>query len=249
MRIAVVSDIHGNLPALEAVVEDIRQRGADRVVNLGDSLSGPLFPLETAQYLMAQDWVHLAGNHERQILSDSCRTPIDEFAWALLTQREIEWIAALESQQALASDIFLCHGTPGNDCAYLLETVEPTHVRIASTDEISERIEGVEAALVLCGHTHFPRAVRTRTGQVIVNPGSVGLPAYNDDKYYRHVIETGSTDARYAIIDKQGNDWVTELISVPYPYRDMVRLAKFRKMEDWAYVLDTGYAKISGIYP
>jgi predicted phosphodiesterase len=53
MRIALVSDIHGNLPALEAVVRDIAQRGVEVVVNLGDSLSGPLLPLETARYLMA----------------------------------------------------------------------------------------------------------------------------------------------------------------------------------------------------
>jgi predicted phosphodiesterase len=69
MRIAVVSDIHGNLPALEAVVADIARRGVDAVVNLGDSLSGPLLPLETAQFLMAQSWTHLAGNHERQVLT------------------------------------------------------------------------------------------------------------------------------------------------------------------------------------
>ena len=53
MRIALLSDIHGNLAALEAVVADIDRRGADRIVNLGDSLSGPLLPRETAQYLMA----------------------------------------------------------------------------------------------------------------------------------------------------------------------------------------------------
>ena len=69
MRIALVSDIHGNLPALEAVVEDIERRGVDAIVNLGDSLSGPLMPLETARFLMAQDWVQLAGNHERQLLT------------------------------------------------------------------------------------------------------------------------------------------------------------------------------------
>jgi predicted phosphodiesterase len=54
-RISFVSDIHGNLPALEAVVKDIDRRGVDAVINLGDSLSGPLMPLETARFLMAQD--------------------------------------------------------------------------------------------------------------------------------------------------------------------------------------------------
>lgn len=65
MRIAVLSDIHGNLSALQAVMRDISHRQVDVIVNLGDSLSGPLQPSETAAFLMAQPWVHLAGNHER----------------------------------------------------------------------------------------------------------------------------------------------------------------------------------------
>jgi len=69
MRLAVLSDIHGNLPALEAVTRDFVRRGVDTVINLGDSLSGPLQPRETADFLLAQDWIHLAGNHERQVLA------------------------------------------------------------------------------------------------------------------------------------------------------------------------------------
>ena len=70
MRIAIISDVHGNLPALEAVVADIRGRGVDLIVNLGDTVSGPLLPRETAHYLMAEDWLTLAGNHERQVLEE-----------------------------------------------------------------------------------------------------------------------------------------------------------------------------------
>jgi predicted phosphodiesterase len=68
-RIALISDIHGNLAALEAVAADIQKRAVDCVVNLGDSLSGPLLPLETAQLLMAAGWLSLAGNHEQQLLT------------------------------------------------------------------------------------------------------------------------------------------------------------------------------------
>ena len=60
MKLAFVSDIHGNLPAIEAVKKDILRRGVDQVVNLGDSLSGPLLPLETAQFLIAEGWYCLA---------------------------------------------------------------------------------------------------------------------------------------------------------------------------------------------
>ena len=81
MRIAVVSDIHGNLAALQAVVADVQRRGVDRVINLGDSLSGPLLPLQTARFLMASGWLHLAGNHERQVLT---QTPAQ---WSPLEQQ------------------------------------------------------------------------------------------------------------------------------------------------------------------
>jgi len=59
LRVAIPADIHGNLPALVDAVRDFRRRGVDAVVNLGDSMSVPLLPLETARYLMAQDRVHL----------------------------------------------------------------------------------------------------------------------------------------------------------------------------------------------
>ena len=65
LRIAAISDIHGNLPALEAVLADIARRGADLVVNCGDILSGPLWPAETAERLMALNLPTIAGNHER----------------------------------------------------------------------------------------------------------------------------------------------------------------------------------------
>ena len=68
--IAVFSDIHGNLPALEACHADAVARGCTAFLNLGDIVSGPLWPRETADWLMRQDWPTIAGNHERQLLSD-----------------------------------------------------------------------------------------------------------------------------------------------------------------------------------
>jgi predicted phosphodiesterase len=126
MRIAVVSDIHGNLPALEAVIGDFRQRGVDAVVNLGDCVSGPLFPLETARRLMELDWPTLAGNHERQILDPgpSGPGPSDGYARDRLTAAELAWLAGLPPTLAFSEDIFLCHGSPRSDLEELLETVE-----------------------------------------------------------------------------------------------------------------------------
>lgn len=243
MRIALVSDIHGNLPALEAVARDFTRRGVDAVVNLGDSLSGPLLPLETAQFLMAQDWLHLAGNHERQILTQGpgqwCDS--DAFAHSQLTSVELAWIATLKPSLQFSPEVLLCHGTPSSDVGYFLETVEPTYVRLATQQEIDARLGVVNAELIACGHTHFPRAVRASTGQLIVNPGSVGLQAYDDLHPYPHVIENGSPDARYALVERIGATWIADLITVPYAHQTMARLAQSRQRQDWARALWSGY--------
>jgi putative phosphoesterase len=237
MRIAVVSDIHGNLPALEAVVKDMAHRGFDQVVNLGDSLSGPLLPRETAQFLMAQDWLHLAGNHERQLLKLHAHSSAsDTYAHAQLTAAEFAWLATLKPVGNLGDDILLCHGTPTSDIIGLLQTAE----KAATADEIEERLGDHQAGLVLCGHTHVPRSVR-RGVQLIVNPGSVGLQAYDDEHPYPHVIATGSPDARYALVEWLHGQWTCSLISVPYPHADMARLARQRKRPDWEVALLTGY--------
>jgi len=237
MRIAVLSDIHGNLPALLAVVVDFRRRGVDQVVNLGDSLSGPLLPKETAQYLMAQDWVQLAGNHERQILNLNARSgPSDVYAHAQLSDVEFAWMASLPSVHALNGEVLLCHGTPTSDCSYLLQTAEHS----ATAAEIESRLGTVSASLVLCGHTHVPRSVRSH-GTLIVNPGSVGLPGYDDDHPTPHAVETGSPDARYAIVEKHHGVWLASLITVPYAHQEMAALARLRQRPEWESALLTGY--------
>jgi predicted phosphodiesterase len=243
MRIAVVSDIHGNLPALEAVVRDFGRRGVDRVINLGDSLSGPMLPRQTAQYLMASGWVHLAGNHERQVLTQGPGTwsPADAYTRTQLGDVELRWMASLAHRMPWGDDLYLCHASPRSDLEYLLETVEPGAVRIASAGEVHTRLDGVAAAVVLCGHTHRPRVLRSVTGQLIVNPGSVGLPAFDDEHPHPHVIENGSPDARYAIVERVHDDWLAALIAVPYAHEPMARLADERGMPDWAHALRTGY--------
>ncbi|MTV38137.1 metallophosphoesterase family protein [Duganella radicis] len=242
MRIAIVSDIHGNLPALEAVVRDIARRGVDRVVNLGDSLSGPLLALETARFLMAQDWVQLAGNHERQLLHPHLHTGSDRHAHAQLGPAELAWVATLPPSLRLHPEVLLCHGTPRSDHENFLETVEEGGVRMATSAEIEERMAGVEAALIACGHTHVPRALRTAAGCLIVNPGSVGLQAYDDDHLHYHVMQNGATDARYAIVERGADGWLAALMAVPYDWKPMAALAERNGRPDWAHAIATGYA-------
>lgn len=245
MRIAFVSDIHGNLPALQAVLAHIARHGVDRIINLGDSLSGPLLPEETAQFLMAQDWLHLSGNHERQLLDRPVdrMDPTDAHARARLSPQALHWIAAQRPVHRLDDEVFLCHGSPRSDLEYLLETVTPEGLRLASADEIAQRRGGTTARLIACGHSHLPRALRAPDGCLLLNPGSVGLPGYDDDHPHLHWVDNGSPDARYAIAERDSDGlWQAELLAVPYDFCAMADLAQRNGREDWAVPLATGYA-------
>ncbi|MCI4589743.1 metallophosphatase family protein [Sphingobium sp. BYY-5] len=242
MRIAVLSDIHGNIIALDAVLADIAMRGIDRIVNLGDILSGPLFPCETADRLMALDLPTIRGNHERQLLT---RTPeemglSDRHADSVLQPRHRDWIAGLPEQLWLADDLLMVHGSPNGDLVYFLETIEGDGVRPATTGEVEARAGGVAPPLILCGHTHVPRVHHRAGGGLIVNPGSVGLPAYDDDHPVPHKVETGSPHACYAIVEKGASGWTAEIVELDYDWESAARVADARGRADWARALRTG---------
>lgn len=243
MRIALVSDIHGNLPALEAVAADIRRRGVDTVLCLGDNLSGPLLPRETAQWLMASGWPVLAGNHERQILEWQPGTggASDGHALAALGEAELAWLRGLQPMWQWAPDIFLCHGTPRSDCEHFLETPQHGRLRLASAAEVADRLAGQRSGLIACGHSHLPRSVRTAAGQCLVNPGSVGVQAYVDDQPERYVLERGTPDANYAIVERIGGDWHCSQHAVPYDHRAMAALARRNGRPEWERALLSGY--------
>src|SRR5690606_6397383 len=94
VKVAVISDVHGNLRALEAVLEDIARQGVDLTVNLGDLVSGPLEPREALDRAMALDCPTIAGNHERTLSGDKPDL-VDGFAAAQLTEGQKAWIKAL----------------------------------------------------------------------------------------------------------------------------------------------------------
>ncbi|MBZ5575602.1 MAG: metallophosphatase family protein [Acidobacteriia bacterium] len=244
MRIAVLADIHGNLRALEAVRADLRDRSPDVVVNLGDTVSGPLQAAATADLLMSQPFVHIRGNHDRQLLNRplAAMGPSDRAAREHLTSRHLEWLARLPATHRLDDEILLCHGSPGDDLEYLLEEVDGDRVRLAAAEPIRTHLGTVNASLVLCGHTHIPRSVRLPDGVCIVNPGSVGLPAYDDTRPWLHYVETGSPQARYAVVDRSPGTVRVEFIALDYDWESASREAAQANRPDWAHALATGYA-------
>lgn len=238
MRIAAFSDIHGNLPALEAVIADAEGRGCDEFVNLGDILSGPLWPRETADALMARDWITIAGNHERQVLTLGPERigASDRYAKQSLSERHIKWLAALAPTAQFSSDILLCHGTPDSDLNYFLETVDGESVRAATTEEVRRSAGERPERLILCGHSHVARVVDLGDGRTVAHPGSVGLQAYDSDFPSPHIVENGSPHARYGIWD--GLNFT--LVEVAYDHESAAARAETNGRPDWAVALRTG---------
>ena len=241
-RFAAIADIHGNADALAAVLADIDGQGITEIVNLGDLVSGPLDPAGTLALIRSRPMIHIRGNHDRWVAE---RDPAemghsDKVAHAALTSDGVEWLrrlpAVLEWQ-----GVFLCHATPGDDLTYWLEDVRPDGaVAPRWAAEVKALLRDVAAPLVLCGHTHTARAVQVG-GTLIVNPGSVGQPGYEDDTPVPHVMQSGDPAARYAVLEEGAAGWSVSFRRVPYDTSRMVAAARAHGREDWARAVGTGW--------
>lgn len=239
MKIAALSDIHGNLAALDAVLEDIRSAGADLIVNLGDILSGALYPSETADRLMSLGLPTIRGNHERQVLAGDREHMGQSDGWALnhLRPDQLDWMASLPSTLSVGEDVLLVHGTPESDLTYFLETVTHSGCREATPGEVEHRAGNAASKLILCGHTHLQRSMKLNDGRLIVNPGSVGLQAYEDDQPFPHRMEMRSPHARYAFVTQIGSNWTVEFRAIEYDWDAASKTATENGRHDWAVAL------------
>ena len=244
MRIAIISDVHGNIWAFESFLDDISHRGVDHILNLGDSLYGPLKPAETADLLLSLDIVSVRGNEDRILLdSDDCHSPSLEFVKSELKPKHFEWLRSLEPAMTFSGDFFLCHGTPDKDDEYLLNCVSINGTRLRKEDELSKILASMDQRFILCGHDHLPNTVHIDNGRIIINPGSVGLQAYTDDLPHYHKMESGNPLTKYAVISlSEDGDFKVENISACYDYKTAARTAEKNGRKDWADWLRTGRA-------
>jgi predicted phosphodiesterase len=240
MRIAVISDIHGNRLALEAVLEDIERHGVDMTLNLGDLVSGPLEPARTADLLLDCDFPTVRGNHERMLIAgETVRLdPVDHFAREDLAPRHLDWFARLPTSLSISRDLFMCHGTPKDDNARWLDDFwHDRATTLPGEAAVTAAAEGLDYPVLLCGHTHIARAVRLGDGRLIVNPGSVGLQMVH-----------GSPDARYAILDRHGDRWSVMLCAIPYDHAGAAAQARRNGFPNWVPALTTGWAGADGLF-
>ncbi len=238
MRIGLLADIHGNVWALEAVLDDASRRRVDRWVDLGDVLYGPLAPRETFELLADLPAVTVRGNEDR-VVFEAATGKIAGNATADFVRRAcgpeiVSWLGRLPAAAEPYPGVYACHGAPGADEVYLLEDVSSGRPVVRVSPEILRLLGRVRAPLIACAHSHIRRAVRLPDGSLVVNPGSVGCPAYEDEVPVPHRMESGSPDATYAIVEMQGGTWTAEHIAVPYDFRRAVRRAAESGREDWA---------------
>lgn len=244
--LAVLADIHGNTWALEAVIADIAARGVARILNLGDCVYGPLDPAATARRLIAAGWPTVRGNEDRLIAAPPAadESATLQFARRRLAPEAVAWLAALPATLCIDDELLLCHGTPGNDTRYLLHEVGPGGARRRTPEEIAAELathpQAAGARLILCGHDHLPATRQLDDGRLIVNPGSVGLPAYDDEFPAPHTMEAGTPHARYALLLRRGKTWTVEQRRVTYDWNAAAGEAARNGRPDWATWLRTG---------
>ena len=190
MRVAAIYDIHGNLPALEAVLEEVRQAEVDQVVVGGDVFPGPM-PRETLACLREIEIPvrFIQGNGDRAVLESMAGSDLDILPEQ--AREAIRWVARQlgpDDERLLASwpktlrveipglgEVLFCHATPRNDTEMF--------TRLTPEDRLLPVFAGVDMDMVVCGHTHmqFDRMV----GRVrVVNAGSVGMPFGEPGAYW-----------------------------------------------------------------
>jgi putative phosphoesterase len=167
VRVAALYDIHGNLPALEAVLAEVEREGVEAIVIGGDIASGPPQPREVVELVRSLPSAHcIRGNADR--LRDTQYGDDVGLAWLLeqLDDDQVDWLVSLPFATVLDDTLYV-HATPLDD-----ETV----ITELTTDErLAELLAGVQQQRVVAGHTHMQ--LERRVGEMLfVNAGSVGWP-------------------------------------------------------------------------
>lgn len=201
MRIAVVSDIHGNLVALDAVLADLEQQSVDEVWCGGDVAFGGPWPSECVARVRAARWDTVRGNTDVWVTGDpqtvdspAGRDEIEAFATeAALSEDDRRWLLGLPLGHSGRGSLLLVHGTPQSP----FTAPEPD----APSSEFASYEGG--AAVVVYGHVHRAFVRRLADGTIVCNSGSVGAPR-------------DGRDACYLLVDQQGPDWTLRHRRVPY---------------------------------
>lgn len=235
MKVAVLSDIHGNLQALQSVIADIEKEKCEKVLCLGDlAMAGPL-PVTTVDYIMrnCSEWIIIQGNTDKLIaefsldIYNKMQKVFPVMANALLDdvdtmEEELKkYLGMLPTRKELMLEgvsVLMVHGSPRR----MNEDILPN----MKLSQIEEMIEGEMADLILCGHTHIPCGYQTMTKKTVVNVGSVGRPM------------TGIPKANYAVFEFDGGTFSVKHKEIEYDCETAAQLMRERGFEGCDQIAD-----------
>ncbi len=231
MRVAVISDVHGNAFALDAVLADLRAASPDLIVNLGDQIEGSADPARAAALQAALAATEVRGNNEEKLWPGGRRAKISlELGAWLETQLDAAALARLAAlpltAHALDGRLFACHGTPHSAWDMLLWEwqFDPAGTGLAGSEpgpgagfyrardprELRAIVGPLDVEVVVCGHTHRPGA--TRVGDtLVVNTGPVSDQVDGDPR------------ARWTLLEHRAGQWAVDFRAVPFDIEAAVR--------------------------
>ncbi|MFC4456297.1 metallophosphoesterase family protein [Deinococcus sonorensis] len=220
MRVAVISDVHGNRFALEAVLADLRGMAPDLILNLGDQIEGAADPAGAEQLQAHLGAVEVRGNNEEKLWPGGRRNRLSQAfgAWleTQLPPEALARLAALPLNVRVADDALLaCHGTPDSAWDMLLWAWQVTgpdqgFYRARDPRELRQLLAPLAAEVVVCGHTHRPGS--TRVGDtLVVNAGAVSDQVDGDPR------------ARWTLLERRAGRWTADFRTVEYDVEAAIR--------------------------
>ena len=212
MRVAALYDIHGNLPALEAVLTEVDREGVDAIVCGGDVLWGPM-PAECLDVLLERDALFIRGNADRDVVAGD--DEIDRYCSARLGEAQkalvADWPLTVELELLGSGRVLFCHATPRSD--------DEIVTRNTPDEAVAEVLAGVEADLVVCGHTHVQFDRHPSGSPRLVNAGSVGMP-YEGDPDARWVLFGPQLEFRRTTYDVE--DAISAILATGMPQAERI---------------------------
>lgn len=217
MRIAIISDIHGNLPALHSFFRDIKNRNIDKIICLGDLVDFAPWSNEVIDLIRLKDIPTIMGNHDERIAYDMEIIPLSKHTFEE-SQARIIAINHSKSTISLNNKTFLRHLPHEIKLDYDGVKLHFTHASPISNDEylyednedlLKERLKGLDADVLFIGHTHIPY-IKNLNNKTIVNVGSLGRSKLDDNK------------ACYSIVEVSDKKSFAEIIKVDYPVEETI---------------------------
>ena len=219
MRVAAIGDIHGNLPALEAVLAELDREGVDEIVVAGDTISGP-WPSEVFDLLSERAATHVRGNADREVIERSNRySPLAAWSAERLGESRLAVARSWSLTHELGVDglgrVLVCHSTPASD--------DPIYTRITPDAEMDAILGSVDADVVVCGHTHMQYDRTLPSGLRVVNAGSVGMPYEGEPGAYWALLGP-EVELRRTIYDVEATVAAIEVLGAPVHERLLEQL-------------------------